>query len=216
MSDVLSMTGYAISQGETDLGLVTVEIRCVNSRFLDLTLRICDELHALEPLVRDAIRDHVRRGKLECRISLKAGTLAAGSKTDKGAVENLRALQNQIHETLPSAAPLSVMEILAYPGVVVGAPIDDEKLKADVMAVVDKALHAFTAARAREGKALSKVLADYCDTIDAVVNTLRPKLPQILACLKGRMQERLRTALQEPLSGSSGLTKEDVNELIKT
>jgi len=86
MSDVLSMTGYAISQGETDLGLVTVEIRCVNSRFLDLTLRICDELHALEPLVRDAIRDHVRRGKLECRISLKAGTLAAGSKTDKGAV----------------------------------------------------------------------------------------------------------------------------------
>ena len=49
MSDVLSMTGYAISQGETDLGLVTVEIRCVNSRFLDLTLRICDELHALEP-----------------------------------------------------------------------------------------------------------------------------------------------------------------------
>lgn len=218
MSDVLSMTGYAISQGETDLGLVTVEIRCVNSRFLDLTLRICDELHALEPLVRDAIRDHVRRGKLECRISLKAGTLAAGSKTDKGAVENLRALQNQIHETLPSAAPLSVMEILAYPGVVVGAPIDDEKLKADVMAVVDKALHAyaFTAARAREGKALSKVLADYCDTIDAVVNTLRPKLPQILACLKGRMQERLRTALQESLSGSSGLTKEDVNERIQT
>lgn len=216
MSDVLSMTGYAISQGETDLGLVTVEIRCVNSRFLDLTLRICDELHALEPLVRDAIRDHVRRGKLECRISLKAGTLAAGSKTDKGAVENLRALQNQIHETLPSAAPLSVMEILAYPGVVVGAPIDDEKLKADVMAVVDKALHAFTAARAREGKALSKVLADYCDTIDAVVNTLRPKLPQILACLKGRMQERLRTALQEPLSGASGLTKEDVNERIQT
>ena len=198
MSDVLSMTGYAISQGETDLGLVTVEIRCVNSRFLDLTLRICDELHALEPLVRDAIRDHVRRGKLECRISLKAGTLAAGSKTDKGAVENLRALQNQIHETLPSAAPLSVMEILAYPGVVVGAPIDDEKLKA------------------REGKALSKVLADYCDTIDAVVNTLRPKLPQILACLKGRMQERLRTALQEPLSGASGLTKEDVNERIQT
>ena len=216
MSDVLSMTGYAITQGETDLGLVTVEIRCVNSRFLDLTLRICDELHALEPLVRDAIRDHVRRGKLECRISLKAGTLAAGSKTDKGAVENLRALQNQIHETLPSAASLSVMEILAYPGVVVGAPIDDEKLKADVMAVVDKALHAFTVARAREGKALSKVLADYCDTIDTVINTLRPKLPQILACLKGRMQERLRTALQEPLSSASGLTKEDINERIQT
>ena len=64
MSDVLSMTGYAVSQGETDLGLVTVEIRSVNSRFLDLTLRIPDELHTLDPLVRELLRNNVRRGKL--------------------------------------------------------------------------------------------------------------------------------------------------------
>ncbi len=216
MSDILSMTGYAVTQGQTPLGPVTVEVRCVNSRFLDLTLRICDELHTLDPLVRDAVRSHVRRGKLECRIGLKATDQNAASKTDTTALTHLRTLQNQILQTLPDAGKLSVMEILAYPGVVIGASIDEEKLQADVMAVVTKALDAFTATRAREGKALTDVLLGYCDTIDSVVQTLRPKLPQILASFKNRMQERLCAALQEPLAAASGLTKEDVNDRIQT
>ena len=71
MSGIRSMTGFATAQGQTPLGFMTVELRGVNSRFLDLTLRLCEELRATEPAVREAISAAVKRGKLECRASLK-------------------------------------------------------------------------------------------------------------------------------------------------
>ena len=112
------MTGYALASRETPAGQVVVELRSVNSRFLDLSLRMPDDLRIAEPSLRELIGGAVQRGKLECRVALR--TAAAGpsqSGLDGAALARLGALEAEVRRTLPDAAPLSAGEILRWPGV---------------------------------------------------------------------------------------------------
>ncbi len=210
------MTGYANAQGETALGLVSIEVRSVNSRFLDLVVRIPDELRSTEPVLRETLRSRVTRGKVECRVTLKADDATIGAKLNEASLAKLKVLQKEILASLPEAKPLSVQEVLLYPGVLSAAEIDEEKLHADVLAILDKALLSFESNRAREGKALKAVLETYCDTIDATVEKLKPQLPLILEAIKEKMNERLTEALEAPLAKASELTREEIGERIQT
>lgn len=216
MSDVLSMTGYAAAHGETALGLVTIELRSVNSRFLDLILRVPDELRSAEPALREILRNSVRRGKLECRIGLKTDPSVAGNQANPEALKTLQSLQEQILDVLPDAEKLSVINILEYPGVLSSPEINEEKVNEQITAVLHAALDAFQASRTREGKALSAVLLGYCDTIQSVVEQLKPQLPLILTSIQDKMKERLKEALEGPLSSASGLSREEINDRIQT
>ncbi len=210
------MTGYANAQGETALGLVSIEVRSVNSRFLDLVVRVPDELRSTEPVLRETLRSRVTRGKVECRVTLKADDATIGAKLNEASLAKLKVLQKEILASLPEAKPLSVQEVLLYPGVLTATEIDEEKLHADVLAILDKALLSFESNRAREGKALKAVLETYCDTIDATVEKLKPQLPLILEAIKEKMNERLTEALEAPLAKASELTHEEIGERIQT
>lgn len=216
MPDIFSMTGYANAQGETALGLVSVEVRSVNSRFLDLVLRVPDELRSTEPALRETLRNRVTRGKVECRVALKADDAVSGAKLNEAALTKLAALQKEVLQALPQAKELSVQEVLLYPGVLSTSEIDEEKLTKDVLAILEKALNSFESNRAREGKALKAVLEGYCETIDATVGKLKPQLPLILEAIKEKMQERLTEALEAPLAKASELTHEEIGERIQT
>lgn len=216
MPDIFSMTGYANAQGQTALGLVSVEVRSVNSRFLDLVIRVPDELRCTEPAIRETLRNRVSRGKVECRVTLKADDAVMGAKLNEASLAKLKALEKEVLATLAGAKPLSVQEVLLYPGVLTSTDIDEEKLSADVLAILSKALVAFESNRAREGKALKAVLETYCDTIDATVEKLKPQLPLILDAIKEKMTERLTEALEAPLAKASELTREDIGERIQT
>ncbi len=216
MSEIHSMTGYANAQGATALGLVSVEVRSVNSRFFDLVLRVSDELHSAEAALRELLRSRITRGKVECRVSLKTDDAVIGASLNETALTKLKSLENQVLQALPNARKLSVEEVLLYPGVLAVEEIDEEKLTKDVLAILEKALLAFDSNRAREGKALSLVLQNYCEKIDATVAALQPKLPLILDAIKEKMQERLSEALEGPLAKASGLTHEEITDRIQT
>lgn len=210
------MTGYANAQGETALGLVSIEVRSVNSRFLDLVLRVPDELRSTEAALREVLRSRIARGKVECRVSLKTDDAVSGASLNEAALAKLKSLEKQVIQALPEAKKLSVQEVLLYPGVLTTEEIDEEKLTKDVLEILEKALVAFDSNRAREGKALSLVLQNYCETIDATVASLQPKLPLILEAIKEKMVERLSEALEAPLAKASGLTHEEITERIQT
>ena len=113
------MTGYGHGHAEiatgTLAGLVTCELRTVNSRFVDSQLRLADELRSLEPFLRDAIARHFSRGKIECRLSWRAARPSGvGLRVDDAVLEQLKAAQHQIRQRLPDAAPLTVAEILQW------------------------------------------------------------------------------------------------------
>lgn len=139
MASVFSMTGYATIQSAIASGQLTVELRSVNSRFLDLTLRIPDDLHSLESAIRETIGSRVKRGKMECRLSLKSETLGATSRLSPSALTTLASLQGEALKAFPEARALSVSEILSYPGVLTSDSVDAEQVSKDVLDALNRA-----------------------------------------------------------------------------
>ncbi len=215
MSSVSSMTGYACADGKTPTGTVTVECRTVNSRFLDLTLRLDDGLRFAEPAVRERLQKRLTRGKVEVRMSLTADETALPTAVNQGALKRLLALQDAVLSADVNAEELSVAEILEMPGITAAPAVDRDALLAAVLTVLDQALEQLVAARQREGAALTKVLLGYCDKMAGVVKEVRGAMPQIVANLETRLTERLETALSSALTEKSTLTKEEVCDRIR-
>ena len=133
---VFSMTGYATLTRDVGNASLQIELRSVNSRYLDLAFRIVEELRFAEPLVREQINASVSRGKLECRMSLQAvAANTTGLAINNSMLEQLKAAQGKVREVFPDAATLSTAEILRYPGV-----LADEGLKSDELAGADHCL----------------------------------------------------------------------------
>ena len=214
MSGIRSMTGFATAQGQTPLGFMTVELRGVNSRFLDLTLRLCEELRATEPAAREAISAAVKRGKLECRASLKQAE-TSGAGINAAALANVLTLQQEVLKVNPDAAPMSVSEILQMPGILNSPEVDQDELNASVAAILRDALQAFNASREREGAALAAVLSKNCDTIEEVVQAVAERIPDIHRNLKEKLEQRLQEALGTTLAESANITREEVSDRIR-
>ncbi|MEG0820406.1 MAG: YicC/YloC family endoribonuclease [Burkholderiaceae bacterium] len=215
MKPVASMTGFATASRSTALGPLMVELRAVNSRFLDLTLRIPDDLRAAEPAVRELITARVARGKMECRLSVQRQSAGSLPRLSNDVLHQLQTLERQVAAALHDARPLSVAEVLAFPGVVESSAPDTEALRADVLGALAEALDGFAASRQREGAALAKVLAAACDQIEVVVAQVSARLPEIVAGVERKLAERLETALGKAISDNSTLSREEVNERIR-
>ena len=215
MPSVASMTGYAALDGKTLAGTVTAECRSVNSRFLDLTMRLDDALRFTEPAVRERLQKRLTRGKVELRLNLTADASALPASVNEEALRRVLALQETILKLDPQAQELSVAEILELPGIAAAETPDRDKLLGEVLAIVDRTLDEFIAAREREGAALAQVLSGYCDKMSAVAKDVRGAMPQIISQLEGRLTERLTDALADALKEKSTLTKEEVTDRIR-
>ena len=215
MSNISSMTGYANAKVQTDMGLLSIEIRSVNSRFLDLSFRASEEIRFLEPKFREIISGKIARGKMECRLNLVDSGLSADTALNEEALNKLMALQTQVLKTDPSATALRVADILNYPGIVAAPVPDPEVFAKQVLTGFEQCLEVFNESRQREGAALAQVLLKYCTQIEDLVNTLRPKIPEILQAQKDKLTERLEEALGTTLADGAQITKEEVNERIR-
>lgn len=215
MSNISSMTGYANAKVQTDMGLLSIDIRSVNSRFLDLSFRASEEIRFLEPKFREIISGKIARGKMECRLNLVDSGLSADTALNEEALNKLMALQTQVLKTDPSATALRVADILNYPGIVAAPVPDPEVFAKQVLTGFEQCLEVFNESRQREGAALAQVLLKYCTQIEDLVNTLRPKIPEILQAQKDKLTERLEEALGTTLADGAQITKEEINERIR-
>lgn len=211
---VFSMTGFAQCQVQTLLGLLSIEIKSVNSRFLEIICRLPDELKAFEGDIRALISSQVKRGKVECRLSW-VGDVKVEKELDVEALKTLLVLQEQVKRELPSAQSLSVENLLTYPGLLKAKSIDKEALKKQVFLGVEEALIAFNQSREREGFALSQVILNYCNQIESIVASLRPKLPEMLDNLQKKLEVRLSDSLEKVLVTKSELSSEEVRDRIR-
>jgi uncharacterized protein (TIGR00255 family) len=189
------MTGYAVSNRESDAGSITLEIRSVNSRFLDLQFRINDDLRSLEPMLREAITARVSRGKVECRLSFGRKERTASLAANDELLAALNAAQHLVLTRFPEARPLSVNELLRWPGVLHEAELAQDTLQADVQATLKLALDAFIESRQREGAALKTMLLSRVDDIEAIVVNITPLVPAAVEQFRQKAIDRLREAM---------------------
>ena len=216
MSQVYSMTGYAAAQAPSPLGIISLEVRSVNSRFLDLTLRTADELKCTETALRSILTQSVGRGKVEIRTGVKAELNETSGSINPAALSLVQKLQTEVLAALPEARPMSAAEILAYPGVVRTAEANPEELTKIMSGLLTTALEAFKKSAEREGAALAEVLKGYCDKIDAFADAVQVRMPDIVAAAQAKLTQRLEDALSKALTAHSQLTSEEVSDRIRT
>jgi uncharacterized protein (TIGR00255 family) len=193
---IQSMTGYAALSAPTARGVLSLELRSVNSRFLDLQLRVADELRAFEPLLRELVSARLARGKVDCRLlATQAEALPAGARVNPEALARLRQLSEEVMRALPHATPLRVADVLRWPGVIAEAPLDEEAARAAVAGLCRRALDELVAARGREGAKLARAIGERAAAMRARLDALAPHLPQALADYQAKLSQKLREAL---------------------
>src|SRR5438874_4794011 len=192
---IQSMTGFAAASADTPRGRLSVELRSVNARFLDLQFRIADELRAAEPLLRELMQARLARGKVDCRVFLADDASGIGARLSVEAIARLRELSAQVLREMPQAAPLRVGDVLRWPGVIAESPLDEERARRLAAEVCARALDELVASRSREGAKLAAALAERVATMRRRVDEVAPLVPQSLATYQARLAERLREAL---------------------
>lgn len=201
------MTGYAVVKRESDAGTLTIELKSVNSRFLDLQFRINDELRSLEPMLREAIMARTARGKVECRLSFGRREAAAASlAVNDDLLAALHAAQKTVRSQFSDARPMSVNELLRWPGVLSESELGQDRLQADVQTGLAEALDAFVLSRQREGAALENTLLSRVDDIEQIIARITPLVPQAVEQFRQKAIERMQEALGQALGNGTELS----------
>ncbi len=202
---VYSMTGYASVQhapGQTPAGheggkagpasRLGLEIRSVNSRFLDLGFRLGDELRSHEPALRELITARLKRGKVEVRAALESNSGDSVPEPSVRTLQRLGAVQDVVRSWLPEAPALSVAEVLRLASTEGGSDIDWGQA---VQELARQALDDLMAARAREGARLTQMLQGHLEQLRTLAAQARPLIPLLVEQQRQRFLERWKEAM---------------------
>lgn len=190
---MLSMTAFSRQQLNQDGGDLTWEIRSVNHRYLEISLRLPEQFRGLENKLRETLRKRLSRGKVECQLRFQASEeKSAEIHFDEETVRSLMAVKTQIDNITGNSSPLSSIDILRWPGVIREHESDNEALAKQAMQLFDAALDELIANRKREGADLKEFLEQRLEAIAAIVADIRGKMSEILKAQHEALQDRLK------------------------
>ncbi|MFK3797475.1 MULTISPECIES: YicC/YloC family endoribonuclease [unclassified Pseudomonas] len=187
---VHSMTAFARAERAGSQGTLSWELRSVNHRYLEPHLRLPESFRDLEGAVREALRQGLSRGKVECTLRFTEENAGKPLQIDRERASQLVAAAETVAGLIKQPAALNPLEVLAWPGVLVGDATDPQALNADALALFNEALDELKAGRAREGEDLAKLLDERLSSIKTEVATLRTLVPQMLAAQRQKILDR--------------------------
>jgi uncharacterized protein (TIGR00255 family) len=188
-----SMTGFARQVAESPAGTLTCEIRAVNHRYLDVQCRLPDELRAKEIEFRQQVGGTVRRGKVDCSVHFRRSEEGQGSLNQELILQLSKRL-DEISKLLPDTLqghPVSLIDVLRWPGVVDQPAVEVEPLVAATVALLSDTLVALAEMRASEGARIHTMLSARCGEILAIAAAVRQRMPEVLTAVRARQQERI-------------------------
>jgi uncharacterized protein (TIGR00255 family) len=186
------MTGFAASETTVAAHKIVWELRSVNHRYLDLGFRLPEEFRPLEPKLRAAIGDVVKRGKVDCTLKLVAASAEQGaSQLNLEQIDRLRELEARARKVFPEATPLSVAEILRWPGVLEEGEASREALLEPALESFAEGVALLNEARRREGARLCELLVERIDAIDGLLATIEERLAEAAPRYRDKLLERL-------------------------
>lgn len=202
---VHSMTAFAREEIDADWGAAAWELRSVNHRYLDVSLRLPEELRSLDAGVRERIAARVRRGKVDGALRIRpASAGGAGLSLDLGLVERILDAKRKVEAAgrrVPGGLPLlppTALEVLRWPGVVEPREMDRESVGSAALRLLDRALDTLVAARAREGAKLGGLVGRRCEEVAGIAARVRTALPEVQERHRARLLARLEEARVDP------------------
>lgn len=195
---IRSMTAFAAGERATPWGTLGCELRAVNHRFMELGVRLPEELRALEPALRERAGARLARGKVDMTFRFRPVAGGAGElRADHALLSQLAALAREAYAMMPLLR-IEFTQLLQFPGVLEEQRLDQAGLQAEALALFDATLTEFITAREREGGKLALVMHERLDGIEAVAASVRDLLPDVRAALRARLDARIAD-LKQPL-----------------
>ncbi|MGB5649930.1 MAG: YicC/YloC family endoribonuclease [Sedimenticolaceae bacterium] len=189
---IRSMTAFARQQEHGEYGELTWEIRSVNHRFLETTVRLPEDLRGIEPVVRERVTARLGRGKVECNLRFKTlGAGAAELRVNDALVEQIMTAADRMAHRLHSSHNPSIMDILRWPGVLESAEMDFTPVQEAAVALLGQAIDTLVETREREGDRLAQLIVQRVDAMRAQVEIARERMPFVIEGVRARLKARL-------------------------
>ena len=221
---IYSMTGYASATREIAVpgisaGMsVSVELRTVNSRFLDLNFRMPEEVRACEPTLRELLMSKLSRGKVDIRINVQRSeqTPSVGALNAE-VLQQLAKLEQAVTDAFPGVERMRTGEILRWPGVLAESGASAEALRDAVLACGKQAIAELIDVRGREGAQLGAMLLGNVTEMEAILQRISPLVPELIAKHQQKIVERLQEALglAAPDGVATIVSREEIAERIR-
>ena len=187
-----SMTGFASASCTTDNVTIVADIKCVNHRYLDLHFKIPEELRQYEIQFRRTLTDSLKRGKVECKISINQNHNSAEQRISPQVMKNLQELERSVTTQYPEANKLSVNDILRWPGAIQEQPIEIEAIADAAKQALTSAIHDLNIARNEEGTKLKQIIQDKTDHIKKLIQDVKPLVPTIISSYETKLRDRIK------------------------
>jgi uncharacterized protein (TIGR00255 family) len=189
---VCGMTGYARQEMHLDQGGLVWELRALNHRYLDLSLRLPDEFRPLETGVREVLAAGLKRGKVEATLRVvPAAEPARHLALDQPLLQELLRAISEVRRQMPDPGSLDAIGVLGWPGVLKVSPVDHGPLKAQCLPLLEQALGELVGARRAEGGRIRELLLARATAIAGIVATLREHMPAWRDALRAKLAARL-------------------------
>jgi len=189
---IQSMTAFARESVTTGQGVLTVELRSVNHRYLDCSFKLPDALRALEPQLRGRVSAVLARGKLDCMLRLQAHPTQAGElRIDAARLEALLADSRVVQDRLQNVAPINPLQVLQFPGIYSAQEESEEELQEQALTLFGRGLDAMQQTRRREGEKLALLVLDRLTQVAAQVSATRGILPELMQQQRNRIIARI-------------------------
>ena len=195
---IKSMTAFARVQESNDAGSITWEIRSVNHRYLEPSLKLPDDFRQLEPEIRKLVGQYLTRGKVDLGLRYKIDAGQQGEiNLNQDIVMSLREVEQQVLNIVHEGSKLSVSDILSWPGVIADVERDFSSLNELALSSLEKALKQLQQGRETEGSALDEMLRSRCVQISDIVAEVRKQRPQVVAAMREKWESALNDKLQQ-------------------
>lgn len=189
-----SMTAYGRTEETNDNGHIIWEIRSVNHRYLEINIRLPEELRMLEAKIREHISGKLKRGKIDCSLRFDADEISRkGLSINTELTNRLVQAAESIQATISNPAALNAMDVLRWPGVINRDMLDAEAISTPLLKQLDVTLAHVIETRLGEGKKLQAMILERCDSIATLLDNFKVKLPEI----QNMLRERLLNKSQE-------------------
>ncbi len=192
------MTAFASDELEIDDINVSCELRSVNHRYCDISLKLPEKFRFAEATIRSSVTAALSRGKIECVLSYKKQIGKQSINIDQDAVKALLQATSEIEDLMHTGQPFTAFDVLNYPGIQQQAKIDQELVSEGITRLIDSALKELVAVREQEGSQLAGLIEQRCEKIQQLVEAADKRLPVVLETIRNKINSRLAEMQAEP------------------